>query len=475
MNDTQQHREKHRGKYRDNHLGSHPSALPGSSRPKQLRSFAREHLRTVARTEWQLGLLAIVGIAPGVATLLAWINLALALREQRGALLLGWLLPNVILDFLGAEGMLIGAGMVTLLIGALGLTNAYLASLERRRPQLLLLHHLGLRHNELLRLLALEVAAIGLLGGGVGLLLGFGLSRLTWHEAADYLALPIIYLTPVAPLMALLTGFVTVQLFLQTAARLTLIAPKNQQHERTAAGRWLVHRNSWLGASYGLLLTLLVGTITLPFSAAIVLAFISGIVGTVLTGGGWLLTHLYRRLPLSSRRPLWTLAVQGLARHPNHTAGMTLAMTAGAYAVGMAGLSWLTSNGLARFPLWVAALILLAGATLVFTVAALAVLERRTELTMLRALGARRRRLLQLVLLEYSIVAIGGGSVGAVMALANWIASGQREAWLVAVVIVFGDLLGALLSAWIGAAPVLWHLMRRPSQAVRVLASESVG
>jgi len=439
---------------------------PPGDRAQQVRAFARDYLRTMIHTEWQLGLLALVGIAPGVATLVAWVNLAIALQEpalrgQEEALLLGWLLPNVILDLIGAEGVLIGAGMVTLLIGSLGLTNAYLASLDRRRPQLLLLRHLGLRHNELLRLLTFEIVAIGLLGGGGGLLLGFGLSRLTWHEAASYLALPVTYrFVPVAALIAFGAGVVAVFFFLQTAARSTLVAPTQRQNGLRLSGRWFTNRNSWLGAIYGMGLTLLIGSLVLPFFAALLLAFIAGIVGSLLNGGGWLLTHLYRRLPLAPRYPLWTVAVQGLARHPNHTAGMTLAMTAGAYAVGMAGFSWLASAGFARFPLWVAALILLAGATLVFTVAALAVLERRSELAMLRALGTRRKRLWQLVLLEYGIVAIGGGTVGALMALAQWVVSGQREQWLVALAFVLADLLGALFSAWIGATPVFWYLMR---------------
>ncbi|HRW04400.1 MAG TPA: hypothetical protein P5121_04860 [Caldilineaceae bacterium] len=436
-------------------------------RRQRLRRFVRDYLRSVARSEWQLGLLAVVGIAPGVATLLAWINLAVALRAQQGVLLLGWLLPETLLDRLGAEGVLIGAGMVTLLIGCLGLTNAYLASLDRRRPALQLLRGLGLRYQEVLQLLTLEGLAIALLGGGVGLVLGGMLSRLTWTAAAAYLALPVSYhLTPLAPLIAFGVGLLAVLLFLRTAAQLSLRSTTSRHVDRPAAAQHLVNRNSWLGAGYGVILTWIAGSIILPLNAALLLALLSAIVGTLLNGGGWLLTHLYRRLPLSPRHPLWTLAVQGLARHPNHTAGMTLAMTAGAYAVGLAGLSWLASRGVARFPFWVAALILLAGATLVFTVAALAVLERRGELGLLQALGARRGRLWQLVLLEYGIVAIGGGGVGACMALVNWVAAGQREQWWTALALILLDLCGALATAWLGATPVLWQVMGRGSSRV---------
>ncbi len=437
-----------------------------TTRRQRLTGFVFANLRAVAWREWPLGLLALIGVAPGVATLLAWLNLALALTDQqarlRSDLLSGWLLPTVLLDQLGATGVLVGAGLVTLLIGCLGLTNVYLASLERRAPALLLLRRLGLRQGELYWLLAVEALVIGLLGGGVGLLLGVGLSWATWPAAATYLALPTAYhLTPFAPLLAFGIGWLAVLLFLLTAARLTQLAPPpHRADDHTAL------RNSWAGTFYGALLTLITGLFVLPAAAALLLTLLAGLVASLLNGGGWLLTRLYRQLPLSAQRPLWTLAVQGLARHPNHTAGMTLAMTAGAYAVGMAALSWLASAGFARFPFWVAALILLAGATLVFTVAALAVWERQTELALLQALGARRNRLWQLVLLEYGIVALGGGTAGALLALVNWALSGQHEQWWLALGIVLADLIGALFSAWIGAAPVLWHLARQDKGAL---------
>ena len=38
------------------------------------------YLRSVMRREWQLALLALCGLAPGVAVLTAWLNLALQLR-----------------------------------------------------------------------------------------------------------------------------------------------------------------------------------------------------------------------------------------------------------------------------------------------------------------------------------------------------------------------------------------------------------
>ncbi|MCB9149764.1 MAG: hypothetical protein H6641_13470 [Caldilineaceae bacterium] len=172
------------------------------------------------------------------------------------------------------------------------------------------------------------------------------------------------------------------------------------------------------------------------------------------------MTRLYARLPTPVSAPLWTLAVQNLARFPNRTAGMVLALTTGAFGVGMAALSWLDGRADAALPLWVAGMVLVAGASLVLAIAALAARERRDELRLLRALGARTNRVRRLIMMEYAIVALGGGSLGALIALANWAVTGGEGGWLRAIVLVIVDLLGALLSAWAGAVPVLMYDFR---------------
>jgi len=437
----------------------------------RLRRIAPLYLRTVARREWQLALLALVGLAPGVAALLAWLNIAVHVRAQgTGQVLSGWLLPGWLLDLLGAPGVLTGAGMVTLLIGCLGLTNAYLASLERRAPELILLQNFGLPYPSLLLLLTCEALATGLLGSGAGILFGWGLSRISWPAAAAYFGLSGTHSLATSTLLtALLTGLGATVLFMHTAVRLTKLTKRQSADNGAQHNR----RSTLLGALYAGLLTWGVGFAMLPMMAAFILGLLAELFAILLTLGGWLLTRLYQRLPRSPVWPLWSLAIQGLAHHPNQTAGMTLALTTGAYAVGMAALSWLASEGQARFPFWVAGLVLVAGATLVFTVAALAVWERRKTVGLLLALGAHRRQGYQLILLEYTIVALGGGTLGALMALASWSIAGQPgNSWAVLGLLLV-DLLGALLAAWIGATPVLWLVMRQSiGQAVRGIGVE---
>ncbi|MCE7980581.1 MAG: ABC transporter permease [Caldilinea sp. CFX5] len=434
---------------------------------RRIGRLAPAYLRTVARREWQLALLAVIGLAPGVAALVAWLNLAVALSATTERTpLAGWLLPGWLFQWLGAAGVLTGAGLVTLLIGCLGLTNAYLASIERRTPELTLLRNLGLRRRELWLFLAGEALAAGLLGSGVGIVLGLLLSWLSWPSAAAYFALaPTYTLAPQALITALGAGLGATLLFMHTAVRLGRFNA-GHQHRPTpptgAAGQRRDELSSLLGALYAGLLTWLVGFAILPASAALVLGGLAELFALLLTGGGWLLTRLYQRLPRSVAQPLWSLAIQGLARHPNQTAGMTLALTTGAYAVGMAGLSWLASAGQVRFPFWVALLVLIAGATLVFTVAALATWERRKTFAMLQALGAHRLHCWQLILVEYGIVALGGGAMGALMAFATWLIAGQPGNGWAAIGWLLVDLLGALGSAWVGAAPVLWMVARQP-------------
>ena len=68
--------------------------------------FAPSYLRSVMRREWQLALLALGGLAPGVAVLSAWLNLALYLRPAGvpASSHAGWLLPAFLLERLGLAG-----------------------------------------------------------------------------------------------------------------------------------------------------------------------------------------------------------------------------------------------------------------------------------------------------------------------------------------------------------------------------------
>ena len=95
-----------------------------------------------------------------------------------------------------------------------------------------------------------------------------------------------------------------------------------------------------------------------------------------------------------------------VARRP----GLTLAMTAGAMGVGWPRWAGWAAMCLLHFHFgWQRCCWL--PVSLVLTASALAALERRQELGLLAALGARRGRVRRLILLENGIVAVAGGAL----------------------------------------------------------------
>lgn len=434
---------------------------------RRFHRIAPAYLRTVARREWQLALLAVVGLAPGVAALTAWINLGLLVQRETPesmVILTGWLLPPFLLELLGAQGILLGTGLVSLLIGCLSLTNVYLLSLERRLSEIGLLMAFGLNRIETQLLLMLEALAAGLLGSGFGILLGLLLSLLSWSSAYDYFQLHGAFrMTRSSITLGVVLGTLAALLFMGTAIAMAIHASTAilQTNRPLRQDPWQTVRTSIWGPLFAGAITLIATVSVGSWQVAFLLAGLTLVLAGLLTTGGWLLTHSYRQLPTPAAFPLWSMAVQGLARHPNHTTGMALSFITGAYGVGLSALTWLAEPNSAPFPFWAAGMILVAGASLVLTIASVAAWERRQEFGLLAALGARRNKLRRLILLEYTIVALSAGLLGSLMALINWASAGSQGSWFMAMGIVLVDVAATLFSAWLGAFPVIQLMLRR--------------
>lgn len=441
------------------------------SRRQRFLRLAPEFLAAGIRREWPLALLAIVCLAPGVAALVAWLQVAWRVRDEAFiAAQLSWILPEPLLGAVTPAGVLVGSGLVTLLVGCLGLSNAYLAGVERRLGDLALLLSLGLSRLEVMSLLLLEAMGLALLGTGAGLLLGLLLSVAGWLPVRDFLMLPPGFRLFAEPfLIGAMAGLLATFLFVGVIGFVTALnaplAALRRQPQRHWIRDWGLARFSALGILFTAVLTALVSAPVAELRAAAVLTLLGLGLAALLNAGATLVTALYWHLPTPATMPLWGLAVQGLTRHRRQTTGTTLAMTAGALGVGLAALGWATRPSEAAFPLWAAAMLLITCASLVLTTAALAALERRQELGLLAALGARPGQVRRLILLENGIMAVGGGTLGALMALvAWWIARPEALSYSsmlplgVAGVVV----LAAVATALVGTLPVLWLISRQP-------------
>jgi ABC-type antimicrobial peptide transport system permease subunit len=445
---------------------------------KLLLRFVFPYLSATIRREWQLAVLVLVGLAPGVAVLTAWLNLAwqYASNDRPGVQFVGsgWLLPVRLLDILGVEGVLIGAGVATLLIGCLGLTNAYVASVERRARGLALLRATGLHKQELTILLLAESVGAGVVGSLLGIGFGIPLGYWVWPLASRYFDYPLngFRVFPGAVGTGFAAGIAATVLFMGLVAIVAASANSARQLGNGSPDALLDSWRAWKTSTYGTLfagaLVVIAASPVLSMRATLILAGLTLFLSGCLTTGSWALTRFYDGMPARPASPLTQMAWMGLIRRPRHTAGLTLALTAGSYGTGLAAMAVAEGGTKAVFAVWVAAGVLFAAAGLVLTAAALAALERRSELGLLVALGVRPSRVRQMLLLEYGLIAVGGGGLGASLAFVNWAMAGG-ENWLLPMAIVAADLLAAVGSAWIGAAPILWLVSRQsPGKVLRI-------
>jgi ABC-type antimicrobial peptide transport system permease subunit len=79
------------------------------------------------------------------------------------------------------------------------------------------------------------------------------------------------------------------------------------------------------------------------------------------------------------------------------------------------------------FPEIIAALSLFAGATIIGNTVALAMLERRKEIGVMKAVGATRRGILQFLLVESVVIGFLGALVGVLLAMAATFLLDQTE------------------------------------------------
>jgi ABC-type antimicrobial peptide transport system permease subunit len=86
------------------------------------------------------------------------------------------------------EIVLSGIGLIALVIAALGIANAMLAAVRERRREIGVLKAIGARDRDVLRVFLIEAAVVGLIGGIIGTVVGWGAAETVGAVANRYLA-----------------------------------------------------------------------------------------------------------------------------------------------------------------------------------------------------------------------------------------------------------------------------------------------
>jgi ABC-type antimicrobial peptide transport system permease subunit len=120
------------------------------------------------------------------------LNEVTAVRERIGEL--GYdtiasetLLANVERYVRVVEIVLAGIGVIALVIAALGIGNAILASIRERRREIGVMKAIGARNRDVLRVFLIEAAAVGVVGGLLGTLAGWGAAEVVDAVVNRYL------------------------------------------------------------------------------------------------------------------------------------------------------------------------------------------------------------------------------------------------------------------------------------------------
>jgi ABC-type antimicrobial peptide transport system permease subunit len=98
------------------------------------------------------------------------------------------LLTNVVRYVHVVEIVLSGIGLIALVIAALGIGNAMLAAVRERRREIGVLKAIGARDRDILRVFLMEAAFVGLIGGALGTLAGWGAAKAVGVAVNGYLA-----------------------------------------------------------------------------------------------------------------------------------------------------------------------------------------------------------------------------------------------------------------------------------------------
>jgi len=77
------------------------------------------------------------------------------------------------------QAMLVGIAAISLLVGGVGIMNTMYTSVLERTKQIGIMKAIGASNNDILSIFLIESGLLGVVGGGIGVLLGMGLGKIT--------------------------------------------------------------------------------------------------------------------------------------------------------------------------------------------------------------------------------------------------------------------------------------------------------
>jgi putative ABC transport system permease protein len=241
-----------------------------------------------------------------------------------------------------ASSMLSLICLVAMVLGAIGVAMSMRAHLEQRMDMLATMKSIGARSSDILRIYLLQTLLLGLVGGVVGVVAGFGVEWTIPQLAAKLLPIePTLRLPMRAGLAGLGTGMLTTLLFClpplleirRVKPSLVLRRQVEAPSEMTLAERWQRRRMQWIttaiillalaGIAAGLTSSL---TVAAWFTAALVtlLLFITLLARTLLRLLRTALTRTRLSLPSAIRHGL-----SNLYRPGNQSTAVLISLGAG--------------------------------------------------------------------------------------------------------------------------------------------------
>ncbi len=123
------------------------------------------------------------------------------------------------------QAVVLGIASISLLVGGVGIMNTMYTSVSERTREIGIMKAIGARDTQILAIFVLESSLIGVIGGLIGLVLGYGISMVVAHLVTTYAALPLTVtvsppLVAGALLFAAVTGMVSGVLPARRAAKL---------------------------------------------------------------------------------------------------------------------------------------------------------------------------------------------------------------------------------------------------------------